>query len=281
MKSLAPVIVVDLFPAERRELLSFLSQLNELEWHKPTVCTGWTVKDIALHLLGDDISKLSRGRDNFDYLAATNPQRSIDSWDELVAYLNEMNALWVEATRRMSSHLLCELLEFTGAEIYQYFRSLDLYATGNAVSWAGPEPAPVWLDVAREYTERWLHQQQMRDAVMRPGLKERRFFAPVLETFIRALPHTFRDVAADEGTLVQLTISGAASGQWFLLRENARWVLGEEASTDPDASVSIDQEDAWRLFTKGISKDQAVERVLIEGNRDLALKVLDTVSIIA
>jgi uncharacterized protein (TIGR03083 family) len=279
MKAPAPVIVVDLFPAEREQLLLLLSQLDEAEWHRPTICTGWTVKDIALHLLGDDIGKLSRARDYFEYVSETNSR--IDSWDELVTYINEMNALWVQATRRMSGRLLCELLAFTGEEICQYFRSLDPYATGELVSWAGPGPAPVWLDIAREYTERWLHQQQIRDAVERPGLKERRFFAPVLATFVRALPHTFRDVTADEQTLVQLTITGESGGQWFLLRENGRWILGEDAPTNPQARVTIDQEDAWRLFTKGISKDQALERALIEGNRELGLKVLDTVSIIA
>ena len=37
-----------------------------------------------------------------------------------------------------------------------------------AVNWAGPEPAPIWLDPAREYTERWVHQQHIRDAVRNP-----------------------------------------------------------------------------------------------------------------
>ncbi|HLI07692.1 MAG TPA: maleylpyruvate isomerase N-terminal domain-containing protein [Ktedonobacteraceae bacterium] len=45
-----------LFPAERKQLLLLLSQLDESEWHRPTICPGWTVKDIALHLLGDDTS---------------------------------------------------------------------------------------------------------------------------------------------------------------------------------------------------------------------------------
>ena len=50
------------------------------------------------------------------------------------------------------------------------------------IDWAGPEPAPIWLHVAREYTERWVHQQHIRDAVGRPGLNERRWLGPVLES---------------------------------------------------------------------------------------------------
>ncbi|HAG98496.1 MAG TPA: hypothetical protein DCL75_06470, partial [Ktedonobacter sp.] len=155
MQPLGPVIVLDLFPPERQLLLELLSELTEEDRHKPTVCTGWTVKDIALHLLGDDISRLSRKRDGFDYLNSMGNPEALDSWDELVSYINERNDVWVQATRRMSSQLLCRLLALTGEELHQYFASLDPYAIGDAVSWAGPDPAPVWLDVAREYTERW------------------------------------------------------------------------------------------------------------------------------
>jgi uncharacterized protein (TIGR03083 family) len=281
MQLLEPVFVLDLFLPVHQGLLQLLTRLNEEEWYLPTICTGWSVKDIALHLLGDDIGLLSRKRDGFDPFEKVYPQRHIDSWNDLVAYLNEMNALWVQATRRISCELLCSLLMFTGEETYRYFTSLDPSAIGDRVSWAGPDPAPVWLDIAREYTERWVHQQQIRDAVNKPGLKERRFLAPVLETFVRALPHTFREIQAGNGTHIHLIIAGDAGSAWSLLRENDHWVLGKTAPAPVAASVSMDQETAWRLFTKGISKDEALQYTTFKGDQTLGLKVLDMVSIIA
>jgi hypothetical protein len=162
-----------------------------------------------------------------------------------------------------------------------YFRSLDPYAYGGPVSWAGPDPAPVWLDLAREYTERWHHQQHIRDAVGTYGLKEPRFFAPVLDAFVRGLPHTFRDADAMDGTLVALTISGAAGGQWFLLREGEKWNLYIDVLHKPHAGVIVDEDVAWRVLTKGMSKDEAREKVTIVGDRSLGAKILDLVSIIA
>jgi hypothetical protein len=53
MKPLQPIIVTHLFPEILAELLTLLSNLSAEEWEKPTVCEGWSVKDIALHLLGD------------------------------------------------------------------------------------------------------------------------------------------------------------------------------------------------------------------------------------
>jgi len=281
MREAEPVIAVDLFPPERQELLLLLSQLEPEEWHKPTICPGWSVKDIVLHLLGDDIGRLSRNRDAFDDSITMNTYPTFSSWNDLVAYINERNELWVQATRRMSNRLVCRFLSLTGEETYQYFSSLDLYALGEPVSWAGPNPAPVWLDIAREYTERWVHQQQIRDAVGKPGLKDQYFFAPVLETFVRALPQTFREIDATDGTLIHLIIMGEAGGEWYLQREQEIWVLGKHATSPADATVVLDQESAWRLFTKGISKEEAIQGSTLNGNETLARKVFDTISIIA
>jgi len=281
MSSLEPVLAVDLFPLERQALLQLLVQLTEEEWQRPTVCVGWTVKDIVLHVLGDDIGLLSRQRDAYDQFKDIKGQQKFASWDELVAFIDQNNALWVKAMRRMSNQLACTFLKLTGEECYEYMKSLDPFAFGGPVSWAGPGPAPVWLDIAREYTERWLHQQHIRDAVGRPGFKERRFFAPVLATCVWALPQTFREVHANEGTHIHLLITGEAGGEWCLRREQGNWMLGKTDSSPADASVVLDHETAWRLFTKGISKDEALQKLAFQGDEMLARKVLDTVSIIA
>lgn len=272
---LEPILVAELFPEMRSELLQLLRSLSEAEWDLPTVCAGWSVKDIALHLLGDDIGVLSGRRDGFRLNAA------INGWDELVAFINNHNDLWVRAARRMSPRVLCDLLAVAGDMLYRYFASLDPYAPGGVVSWAGPEPAPVWFEIAREYTEHWMHQQQIRDAVGRPGLKTRRFFAPLLDTFVRALPHTFRAVEAPAGTLVKLMIPGEAGGAWHLVREDERWKLYRDTDLRPACTVTVDAETAWRLFTKGIDKESARARAHIEGDEALGIKALDTVSIIA
>lgn len=69
----------------------------------------------------------------------------------------------------------------------------------ESVSWVRPDPVPTWLDVARQDTERWTHQQQIRDVVGMPGLKEPAFLASVLATFVHALPRAFTDVPAAGG----------------------------------------------------------------------------------
>jgi uncharacterized protein (TIGR03083 family) len=271
--------VLDLFPAERRSLVELLTGLTGEQWNMPTVCPGWTVRDVASHVLGVDIGNLSRRRDGFRDPGAAGPVG--ETWTELVTFLNQFNELWVAAARRISPRLLCELLAFTGEAIAAYFRGLDLSAMGGSVAWAGPDAAPVWLDVAREYTERWIHQQQIRDAVGLPGLKVPYYFAPVLATFVHALPHALRDVAASPGTCVRLTISGRAGGTWIAMRAEDIWLLGQDRDGPVAVTVTLDQEEAWRLFTRGMARNEVLERMHIAGDRALGEKVLDMVSIIA
>ncbi len=245
MQPVKPIMVIDLFPQERKQLLELFSVFEAKDWEKPTICPGWCVKDIGLHLLGDDIGYLSRARDHF-----SNPffrNKDLDEWKSLVKNINEVNELWVKATARISPKLLIDLLALTGKQFYDYV----------------------------------VHQQQIRDAVNKPGLKEKRFFHPVLDTFVRALPHTYKDVPVANTTFLKFVVIGEAGDIWYLVGEANRWTLFEDVALQPDAVATMDQETCWRLFTKGMNKNQLRERTAIEGDQKLGEKLLETVSIIA
>ena len=283
MTALPPVSVINLFTGEREALLTLLAGLSAAEWALATACPGWSAHDLALHLLGDDVGRLSQGRDGYsgyaDAVAATGVDLS--EWEALVTFINQQNATWVNATRRIGPRLLCEFLRMTGDATSAYFAHLDLQAVGSPVEWAGPAPAPVWLDVAREYTERWVHHQHIRDAVGQPGLKEPRWFAPVLDTFVRALPHALRYMTAPQGASVQLVITGEAGGDWWTVRTADAWALVREHGSTPLASVRLDQGTAWRLWTRGIDKGQALARMGHVGDDAAVSAILDMVSILA
>jgi uncharacterized protein (TIGR03083 family) len=276
MKTPEPILVAHLFPELRGHLLDLLGGLSIKEWSLPTAARLWTVKDIALHLLGGDIGILSRKRDGFSAAG-----RSLENYDALVAFINELNRTWLEATRRLSTGVLLDLLAHTGPQVEAYFSALDPYALGDPVSWAGPERAPVWLDLAREYSERWHHQQQIRDAASRPGLYAPHLFAPALDTFVRALPHTFRDVSAQEDTTVQLTIEGSGGNQWCVHKVSDSWELSVGTTDKPNAEVTVDAEDAWKVFTRGYRGNEARKLARIRGDQALGQKLLEMVSVIA
>ncbi|MCL4562277.1 MAG: maleylpyruvate isomerase family mycothiol-dependent enzyme [Chloroflexi bacterium] len=277
MRPPQPVIVTDLFPELLDELLALLSSLSDQDWQKPTACTGWSVKDVALHMLGGEIGNLSWRRDGY----TIESEASITGWEELVAYLNRWNQDWVQSARRISTRLLIDLLGHTGTQLNALFSSLDPFAVGSPVSWVGPEPAPVWLDLAREYTERWHHQQHIRDAVDRPGMKTPRYQSPALEAFVWAMPRAFQEAEAPEDTTVTLSITGPSGGRWSVRKEGIGWKLYSGAPAHPEAEAMVDEDNAWRLFTRGLNPRAAREAVGFTGDRVLGEYVLEMVSIIA
>jgi uncharacterized protein (TIGR03083 family) len=271
-----PVLVGELFPEILEELLALLRSLDHDQWQRATACPGWSVHDVALHLLGGDAGILSRQRDGYRVEEAT-----IGSWVELVAFIDAHNEQWVTATRRLSPRLVVDLLAFSGPQVTAYFQSRDPFATGGPVSWAGEGPAPVWLDLAREYTERWLHQQHIRDAVGAPLLDQPRYLGPVLATFVHALPVAYGESDAPAGTVVALTILGAAGGEWALRREGEGWRLYQGGRAGAAATMTLAADTAWRLFTRGISPEEARERATMMGDTDLAGPLFSAVAILA
>jgi hypothetical protein len=149
------------------------------------------------------------------------------------------------------------------------------------VAWAGEETSPNWFDIGREYTERWLHQQQIREAVGAPPLTGKNWLYPTLDIFVRALPFTYREVRSDVGRSLRLEIQGEAGGVWTLKRAAEGWRLFAGSNHSPDVNVSLSQETAWKLFSKGLSPEQARRSVIIDGDLRLGQPMLGALAIMA
>ena len=149
------------------------------------------------------------------------------------------------------------------------------------MAWAGEEESPSWFDVAREYTELWHHQQQIRDAAGAPPLTDRKWLHPVLDTFLRALPHAYREVAAGEATRIVFEVTGDAGGTWTLVREGPAWRLYAGSPGEANCRVILDQDTAWRCMTKGLTPEQTLARMEIAGDRALGEPVAKMLAIMA
>jgi len=268
----AAIDVRPLFALQLAGFTGLLRRLGPGEWAQPTACPGWDVKDIAAHVLGDHIGRLSRHRDG--HLAP--PPRD---GEPLPAFLDRINSEWVTAARRISARVLTDQLSAFGGQIAAFWQTIDLDALGEPVTWAGPEPAPAWLDAARDFTEYWTHHQQICEATGRPGLTGPDYLGPVLNTFLRALPHTLRSLTAPDGTAIQMTVTGPSGGQWTCTRGPDRWRLSPRPDPGPAAWVELDEDTTWRLCTRGITPERAAEHARI-GDPHLAAAALQIVSII-
>ncbi|GGH06081.1 maleylpyruvate isomerase N-terminal domain-containing protein [Mucilaginibacter phyllosphaerae] len=279
MKQLIPIPTLHLFSVLDKLLIELLSSLSPEEWNKPTVARLWTVKDIAAHLLDGNV----RGIAILNGHQLSPPDKPIESYQHLVAFLNELNNTWVTAMKRVSPQLLTRQLESTGKQYIEYLHTLKPFEQAMfPVAWAGENISLNWFHIAREYTEKWHHQQQIRDALGKPGLMARQLFYPCMDTFMQALPHTYHHVAAGINTIIKITISGREGGVWFLKKSVEKWQLQkQQPETAVSAEVILSPQTAWKLFTKAISAQNAIADSRIKGDALLADTVFKTIAVMA
>ncbi|MEP6925022.1 MAG: maleylpyruvate isomerase N-terminal domain-containing protein [Pyrinomonadaceae bacterium] len=279
MSNLNTIETLELYPLLDAKLIELLESLSPEEWHAPTVAGFWTVKDVAAHLLdGCFLRRLSIHRDMY---FGEKPE-NIDSNKDLVGYLNSLNADWVKACKRLSPRILIDQLRQASTEVYEFFKTLDPHSEAIfAVSWAGENRSENWFDIARDYTERWHHQQQIRLAVGKFGIETRELYFPVLDTFMRALPYTYRNIEAKVNTVIQFTITGEAGGDWFLLKDEGKWILNESSRKNADAVTIIPSTLAWQLFTKGIDKKTAKSHISFFGDQNLGGEIINMLAVMA
>jgi len=137
------------------------------------------------------------------------------------------------------------------------------------------------MHLAREYTEHWMHHQHIFETVGIESLKSRRLMLPLLTTFAHSLQRAYHDVPAPQDTLVLLRFTGEAASEFHLIREADRWRLVASSDRSPAATITMTDDTAWRLFTKGISLEAARSQSMIEGDQELGQHVFNAVAILA
>ena len=268
-----------LFPVIDQHLIQLLRSLNNADWKKPTLAGSWTVKDIAAHLLDTAMRSVSIYRDQF---SGEKPEK-ISGYQDLVSYLNTLNAGWVSAFKRVSSAQLIDLLESISALQYEQYKKLDpVQPSIFSVAWAGEESSTNAFHTAREYTEKFHHQLQIREALgCAEVLITKTLFLPFMDTLMQGLPHTYREVKVNDGNTVQIVVSGEAGGIWQLKMLASRWKLLDKPETILSGEITMSPSTAWKLFTKGISIEDARQLVDVSADETPASHCLQMVSVMA
>jgi hypothetical protein len=272
----APIPVLEPLRAVCGALLELLDGFAESDWQRPTVHRDRSVKDLTAHLLQGSLFRVSTWRDGFHSVHGP-----IATREQLVAFVQRGNREFMDGMRRVSPRILRELLAHYDAELLELSARLDPRAPGLGVVWAGEWVSANWFDVAREYTEKWHHQQQLRDATGRPSLDQPALFVPALETFARALPFAYRELSAAEGTAISISLGPPANLGWTIRREGAAWALYAGAEPQTASAVTLAPELAWRVWTKSLPPSLARGGIQVVGDPAHAEPLLACVAVMA
>jgi uncharacterized protein (TIGR03083 family) len=271
--TLQPFDARPFFEHVRASLLQLLADLSPSDWNSPTQAGSWSVRDVTAHLLGDDLSRLSRSRDD-------HPAPGPSVGQSLAQFLNWSNQQWVNACMHLSPQVLQDLLTHTTKQVMSYWQHVILDATGEPVSWISPQqPAPVWLDCARDFTEDWVHQQQIRRAVGAEDDPDAAILHAVLDTFMHAMPRTLDQHDARVGTSLVVRLRPEVTTTWSWSRNRDHWSAAP-AVDHPTTELITDDETWWQLCVRMLTPDQALARTRVLGDRLLAQTALQIVSII-
>ena len=254
-------------------LIDLLNGLSPSEWELPTVAGKWMVKDIAAHLLDGNIRSLSMLRDHYQGEKPSN----IQNYSDLMTFLNKLNDDWVTAMRRVSPKQIVEMLANSGAEYCQYISSLDINEKSEfSVAWAGEDQSTNGFHIAREYTEKWHHQQQIRLAVgQEAALFDKKFYLPYLDTSMQAVPHFYRYVSSEKDDIIVIEIPEPINEKWMLIYDGKSWQLSKNLTKNPTTKVRIDPSIAWRIMTSSKPIENVRHHIKIEGNERLGEKFLE------
>lgn len=265
--------MIDASPAlapERAALLELLRSLSPDDWDRPTECPAWTVKGVALHVLGDDLSLLSRQRDGAtDGITLYATHHPGMAFREMLDAFNEQ---WVAAAEFLSVEQLVELLALVGESSDAFYTTVGLHTIAREPVgfFASTEPSPYWHLIAREYAERVIHQSQIRRAIGAPELGGE-IVTWMARVVVHALAHWLVDYRVRDGATI--AIDFGATGSWTWRRDASAWSV-VEGTDAPAARVTVAPDRVVALLTRGVSPAEANELLTIGGDEQLALGAL-------
>lgn len=262
-----------LFDQVRSSLIHLLADLTASEWEAPTPAGDWLVRDIVAHLLGDDLGRLSRSRDGYQG-PAPRPDETLSQ------FLDRLNDRWVRAWAGISPDVLQDVLAMSSQDIRTLWKQAELDDVGEPVSWIRPgQQAPVWLDCARDFTEDWIHQQQVRLAIGRQEPTDPSILRAVLDTFMHAMSYTLEQAELPDGYCLAVRIETEISTCWSWSHDAGRWTAGD-LDSPPTTQLVADPATWWQLCVRMLTPDQARQHIEAIGDERLARSALNIVSII-
>ncbi len=236
--------------------------LDESGWKAPTECPGWTVQDNLVH-----ITALER-------FILGDPLPAADVPDDLPHIRNDVgrsNERWIESRRA-----------WTGADALAEFRAAtaarldDLYALDDdgfaAPSWTPMGEGTVFDLLGFRIFDSWVHEQDMRRAVDRPGDLDSAAARFSTGMMLDVLPYIVgKKVGAPDGSTVVLTLTGPIDRSAAVTVADGRARPLDTVPDTPTVAVRLAADAYARLACGRLDPDEALVAgaVAIDGDVDL------------
>ena len=240
------------------------TDLSDDDWGRMTTCPGWPVSAQYAHVIGTESMLLGR----------PNPEIDPGRPEHVLNDIGGFNEVWVAALAGESrTEVLGRLTEVTGA------RKAALAAMTED-DFSRPSWTPVGQADYRRFMQIrvfdcWMHEQDVRGAVERPGHEDGPVAEQSVDEIVRALGYLFgKKAAAPDGAALTLRLTGPVR-RTVHVAVTGRAQVVDELEGDPTSVVAMGSTVFTRLAGGRMSPAAAAGQVELSGDVALGQRLID------
>ncbi|MHB1445627.1 MAG: maleylpyruvate isomerase family mycothiol-dependent enzyme [Acidimicrobiales bacterium] len=250
-------------------LAELLGELSEAEWLTPTALPGWSVKDVAAHVVGTELTLNGQASPPLADESRAQPYIKND--------IGAINEAWVESFRTRSGSEVVDQLRSVTARRRTELEAMTQEAF-DADSWTPAGPGSYGRFMQIRVYDCWIHEQDIRDALGRPGHQSGPCAEQSLDEVGRALGYIVgKKAGAPQGASVTIALHGPTSRSLHV-SVNGRAAVVPHLDGPATAVVRMPFGLFMATASGRVPADPASGEVVIEGDAELGARVVSSLN---
>ena len=239
--------------------------LTEDEWKTQTECPGWSVQDNISHIIGTErmlegLPASAHQSPKFDWVK--NP---IGGFNE-----NEVD----ERRNKPGVEVLAEFEELIATRKATLSNADDSYFDRDMMTPTGPGTMADFLDI--RVLDNWVHEQDIRNAIGKPGHNAAPAAIHTIGRLIRTLPIVVgKRAQTPDGESVVISITEPVLRLVPIGVQNGRAEFLGELPSNPLVLIEMDSDTFVRLANGRCTASQCADRISLAGDTQLGKRIVE------
>ncbi|HVA43409.1 MAG TPA: maleylpyruvate isomerase family mycothiol-dependent enzyme [Acidimicrobiales bacterium] len=250
-------------------LAGLLGELSESEWLTPTALPGWSVKDVAAHVVGTELTLIGQ--------ASPPLAEEVRAQPHVRNEIGAINEAWVESFRTLSGSDVVDQLRSVTARRRTELEAMTQEAF-DADSWTPAGPGSYGRFMQIRVYDCWIHEQDIRQALGRPGHQSGPCAELSLDEVAGALGYIVgKKAGAPSGASVTIELDGPTRRSLHVSVDGRAAVVPSLAG--PATAVVRMPFGLFMAMASGrVPADPTAGEVAIEGDAELGARVVSSLN---
>lgn len=238
------------------DIIEVLQGLEPTQWNLPTPCPGWSIADIAAHLI--DLDMMAMGAATIDH------EPDWDSLPHVKSPASQFTERGVDFRRGTPPDDLLDQLKSVAQELSGYVANNSITVR---VPWSKGEISPEQFLAMRAF-DVWVHEQDIRNSIDQPGNLGSNAALAAAQRMFASIPLIWgKKVQAPAGSSLTLTVTGPdVSGSLHVVVGSDGRATIVESLDSPDNSVTLSWPDFADAFTGRVPVEVTMSQATIQGD---------------